>query len=132
MEDRYYAIRVWDKKTGASYNRVAGKNTPIDYRLLETMGTVMCSDGDLKEAICNKGMKDDDVGEWHLLELTAQRLNFEVYPILIDVHDTPETITPNDPNCYAQVMLKVQTDFDNFVKENCGEKITQFDFLDKI
>lgn len=135
MENIYYVVRVTDPKTGNQITRLCGKDTLIDERLLETFGTTMITNGDAKTRICKKC--EDKLGstsDWYLLEEACRQFDFEVYPYPHPEvhHDLPKDLNTYDPYFYPHVIARLREDFDKFVREECGEQITKFDFLDKI
>ena len=119
-----YAIKVYNKETGEVFKRIAGENTPIDYRLLETIGTLACQDSVAKNQI-GESLKDiitpqNAVGhDWYFLTEAIDIFDWDVYEII------------DEEECYAQLLLKFNEDEENFIRDYCGEKKTKFDFLEK-
>ena len=131
---KYYAMRATDKETGHSISRVAGCNTDLGYRVYETISAVLITDEDTKTRIMDLAIQDGDISDKHLLEIAEQQFDYEVYPILVDIVDNRDSseIPPNEPFCYAQMLLAIREDFDKFISMYCGNPITDFDFPENL
>lgn len=128
-----YAIFVEDRATGENYKRIAGENTPIKQRIVETIGTTACGNAILKEELFDAAdsYSDDD-----FLRAAFKRMRWEIYPIL--KYNEPiefdpekddaetfdfEAMNENNKYCYAQLLLRFNEDKDKFVEEDCGDRI---------